>query len=170
MQNQAEAEDFESPRKRGFLGFFRSFTGNDEWEEEEDDIHDRTAPAPSTGTRTGGTVTPLRRPATVPSAALRLDHGRRAHVMVRRSVQNFDDARRSADGLKEGEPQIVNLENTPSDMAERIIDFLNGATYALDGSVEKIGEQVYLFTPSSITIDVEDKRSTSARASFLDRA
>ena len=54
-------------------------------------------------------------------------------------------------------------------MTERITDFLNGATYALEGSVEKIGEQVYLFTPNSVTIDVEDKPVNTARATYMDR-
>ena len=77
-------------------------------------------------------------------------------------------ARRAADGLKDGQQQIVNLEQTPVEMAERIIDFLNGATYALDGSVEKIGEQVYLFTPASVIIDVEEKPTGNSRVSFID--
>ena len=109
-------------------------------------------PAPSRAS--GGSASPLRRSG---APALRLDQARRTHVTVRRAVRGFDDARRAADGLKEGQQQIVNLEQTPVEMAERIIDFLNGATYALDGSVEKIGEQVYLFTPASVIIDVEDK-------------
>ena len=55
-------------------------------------------------------------------------------------------------------------------MTERIIDFLNGATYALDGSVEKIGEMVYLFTPSSVIIDIEDKPApVGVRAAVYDR-
>jgi len=168
MYNHAEAEDYDLPRAND--GFFsrikRTLMGHDEWEDEEDDTQETTvAAAPASTSRSGATVTPLRRPSTT----LRLDNGRRTHVTVRRSVQSFDDARRAADGLKSGEQQIVNLEQTPNDMAERIIDFLNGATYALDGSVEKIGEQVYLFTPSSVTIDVEDKPAPGTRTAFLDR-
>lgn len=170
--NNAEAEDFDNPRpKNDFVNrFLRTIKGHDDWDEDEDDDMQESAPAPAPApvqmSRTGGSVSPLRRPMN----GLRMDHGRRPHVMVRRAVQSFDDARRSADGLKEGEPQIVNLEQTPSDMVERIVDFLNGATYALDGSVEKIGEQVYLFTPSTITIDVEEKPvPTPSRTSFLDR-
>ena len=111
-----------------------------------------------------GSVNPLRRP----TPALRLDTARRTHITVRRAVQSFDDARRAADGLKEGLQQIINLEQTAPDMAERIIDFLNGSTYAIDGSVEKIGEQVYLFTPSTVLIDVEDKPAPVGRTSFFD--
>ena len=89
---------------------------------------------------------------------------------MRRAVQTFDDARRAADGLKDGQQQIVNLEQTPADMAERITDFLNGATYAVDGSVEKIGDQVYLFTPASVVIDIDDSKPvTGTRATIFDR-
>lgn len=142
--------------------------GHEEWDDEEDDIRESpAAPAPAPAVRLNST--PVSNPIRRTTNNLRLEQSRRTHVTVRRSVQNFDDARRAADGLKEGQQQIVNLEQTPNDMAERIIDFLNGATYALDGSVEKIGEQVYLFTPASVTIDVEEKPLPGTRPSFLDR-
>lgn len=115
------------------------------------------------------TSAPIVQPARRHIAALRLDQARQSHVTVRRSVHGFEDARRAADGLKAGQQQIVNLEQTPADMAQRIIDFLNGATHAIDGSVEKIGEQVYLFTPCSVTIETDDKSAVGSRPSFLDR-
>jgi len=77
--------------------------------------------------------------------------------------------RRAVDGLRDGTQQIVNLEQTASDMAERLIDFMNGATYAIDGAVEKIGEHVYLFTPSTVTVDVEDRATAGARTPFFDK-
>ena len=169
MYNHAEAEDYELPRAND--GFFsrikRTLMGHDEWEDEEEDAAEPVVDNKSARVaQPSASSLPLRRS----NPTLRLETGRRTtHVTVRRSVQSFDDARRAADGLKNGEQQIVNLEQTPNDMAERIIDFLNGATYALDGSVEKIGEQVYLFTPSSITIDVEDKPAPGTRTAFLDR-
>jgi len=164
MYNNAEAEDYDSPRPNRFFDrIIRKIKGQDEFEDEIDDDDDADYTLPVS--KSGGSVSPIRRP----SSSLRIDHGRRTHVTVRRSVQSFDDARRAADGLKSGQQQIVNLEQTPREMAERIVDFLNGATYALDGSVEKIGEQVYLFTPASVTVDVEDKPAPSARTSFLDR-
>lgn len=86
---------------------------------------------------------------------LRLQSVKVTHVAVRRP-QSFEDARVAADGLKEGRQQIVNLERTPQDLAERIIDFLNGVTYALNGFVEKVGDRVYLFAPSNTVIDVPD--------------
>jgi cell division inhibitor SepF len=164
--NHAEAEDYDAPRSSDniFSRLKRSLMGHDDWEDEEEE-HDATAAQQPSPQPRAGSPFGFRRP----TNGLRLEHARPTHVMVRRSVQSFDDARRSADGLKSGEPQIVNLEQTPNDMAERIIDFLNGATYALDGSVEKIGEQVYLFTPATILIDVEEKPAPGTRVAFLDR-
>jgi cell division inhibitor SepF len=99
---------------------------------------------------------PRKRPIT-----LRLHSARVSYVSVR-LPQSFDDARMAADGLKDGRQQIVNLEKTSPEMAERIIDFLNGVTYALNGFVEKVGDHVYLFAPSNVLIDVpEDIHRTS---------
>ena len=172
MSQYSEAEEFDQPRKqsKSLLSWDRLkglWASDDYEEEEEDDLDETHVSARPADSKAGGSAGFIRRP----TPSLRLEHSRRTHVTVRRAVQSFDDARRAADGLKGGQQQIINLETTDPDMAERIIDFLNGSTYALDGSVEKIGEQVYLFTPHNICIDVEEKpASMSSRASFLDRA
>ncbi len=88
-------------------------------------------------------------------AALRLDTARGVHVAVRLSASNFNDARMAADGLKGGHQQIVNLEAADPDLAERILDFLSGVTYALDGSVDRIGDKVYLFAPANVHVEVD---------------
>lgn len=72
------------------------------------------------------------------------------------SVSSFGDIQKAADCLKAGEPQIINLEKCPAEVSERLIDFLNGVTYALDGYVEKIAEGAYLFTPSHIAIFADE--------------
>lgn len=92
---------------------------------------------------------------------LRLHSASVSHVSLK-LPQTFEDARVAADGLKEGRLQIVNLEKTSQEMSERIIDFLNGVTYALNGVVEKVGDRVYLFTPSNVVIEVpEDLRKVT---------
>lgn len=96
------------------------------------------------------------RPSRRRSVPLRMHSARPNRVSVWHSAENFETARQVADGLKQGHPQVVNLENTDEEMAARIIDFLNGVTYALEGYVEKVGHMVYFFTPSSTVIDVEE--------------
>lgn len=176
MQHNAEAEEYddESPEQRSRLSRFwnmltRGHNEEDGYEEDDYEDGDDQAPVarvPAPGRAAGGSVSPLRRGST-----LRLETVRRTHVSVRRTVQSFEDVRKAVDGLRDGVQQIVNLEQTPADMSERLIDFLNGATYAIDGSVEKIGEQVYLFTPQNVTIDIEEKPSfsTGSKTPFFDK-
>jgi cell division inhibitor SepF len=91
-----------------------------------------------------------------PQAPLRLQSARAGRVAVRLNAQVFEDAKLAADGLKSGEFQIVNLEKATPQMAERIIDFLNGVCYALDGTVERVGERVYMFVPASVVVEIDN--------------
>jgi len=75
------------------------------------------------------------------------------HVCVRREVHSLEDARLIADGLKSGVQQIINLASTPQPTRERVIDFLNGVVYAIEGSVEKVGEHVFVYAPPQAIID-----------------
>jgi cell division inhibitor SepF len=87
--------------------------------------------------------------------SLRLQTARGNRVAVRLNAQVFEDAKLAADGLKSGEHQIVNLERATPQMGERIIDFLNGVCYALDGTVERVGEKVYMFVPANVEVEVD---------------
>ncbi len=91
-----------------------------------------------------------------PQQPLRIQTARGGRVAIRLNAQVFEDAKLAADGLKGGEHQIVNLERATPAMAERIIDFLNGVCYALDGTVERIGEKVYMFVPANVQVEVDN--------------
>lgn len=91
-----------------------------------------------------------------PQLPLRLQTARSGRVAVRLSAQVFEDAKLAADGLKSGEYQIVNMEKATPDMAERVIDFLNGVCYAIDGTVERVGEKVYMFVPANVVVEVDN--------------
>lgn len=92
-------------------------------------------------------------------AMLRVRSSRINHVSVWLSIQSFENAQMAADGLKEGNQQIVNLEKASPEICTRVIDFLNGVIYALDGFVEKVGDKVYLFTPANFHIEVENDQT-----------
>lgn len=69
------------------------------------------------------------------------------------------------EALKERKTVILNLQLLDRDQSQRIVDFLCGCTHALDGSQRKIGENVFIFTPSNISISqemVNSKLSTDA--------
>ena len=69
--------------------------------------------------------------------------------------QDFDAAQRIADHLRGGTPVIVDLQACGRDLAERLIDFCSGLTYALDGSVEYLGENVVLLAPHNVELSSE---------------
>ncbi|HSJ91132.1 MAG TPA: cell division protein SepF [Ilumatobacter sp.] len=58
--------------------------------------------------------------------------------------RRFDQAQEVADKFKEGQPVIMNLEGSDREVARRLIDFASGLCYALDGSMEKVANGVYL--------------------------
>ena len=90
------------------------------------------------------------------TTTLRVHQTRINHVSVWLMVQSFDNAQQAADGLKMGHQQIVNFEKATPEICTRVVDFLSGVIYALNGFVEKVGERVYLFTPANYCIEVEN--------------
>lgn len=72
--------------------------------------------------------------------------------MVVYQPQNFEDTQTIIDSLKGNRPVIVNLENLQIDAAQRVLDFISGAIYALDGSVRKISKGIFLLAPPGVDI------------------
>lgn len=71
---------------------------------------------------------------------------------------SFDDAKGLADHIRERTPVVLNLREAEPDLVRRIVDFATGLTYALDGSMRKIGTGVILVLPPRITLGREEKR------------
>ena len=65
---------------------------------------------------------------------------------------NFNDTSKAADDLRSRKAVIVNMENVDKAMARRVVDFLSGCAYALDGKVRKIASDTYLFCPQSMDV------------------
>ena len=65
---------------------------------------------------------------------------------------SFNDTSKAADDLRNRKAVIVNMENVDKAMARRVVDFLSGCVYALDGEVKKIAQSAYLFCPHNMEI------------------
>lgn len=74
----------------------------------------------------------------------------------------FAEAREIAEALKVKKCIILNMRRTDKELARRIVDFLSGISYALDGSTQKVAEQIYLFTPAHIEIFVPERQLAEA--------
>ena len=78
----------------------------------------------------------------------------------------FEDSQIIGDKFKDDIPVIVNLQNESSDVAKRIIDFCSGLTYALNGSIEKVADKVFLITPSNVEVASEEKELLKDRGLY----
>ncbi len=68
------------------------------------------------------------------------------------SPENFEAAAEIADQLREKRPVLMNLEKTQKDVARRLIDFLSGVAYALEGKIKRVASNTYIITPYNVDI------------------
>ena len=72
--------------------------------------------------------------------------------MVVIEPKGFDECPKLVDNLKARKPVIINLEKVESDTARKMFDFLSGATYALNGNVQKVANNIFLFAPENVDV------------------
>lgn len=70
---------------------------------------------------------------------------------------SFADAREIAETLKVKKAILLNMRKTDKELARRIVDFLSGISYAIDGHSQKVADQIYLFTPGHIEIIIPEQ-------------
>jgi cell division inhibitor SepF len=121
----------------GFLGL-----ENEEYEEivEEERESDDLYPRRQNGSRANNVV---------PLHAAREKEGIRLMLFEPR---HYSDAQDIADNLRHRRPVVVNLQRIEKDQAKRIIDFLSGTVYALNGDIQKVGDHIFVCTPDHVDI------------------
>ena len=82
-------------------------------------------------------------------------HTQKQMRVVVMEPNSFEEAQNIADQLKNRRPVIVNLENAEKMLAKRIVDFISGTTYALNGNMQKVGNGIFLFVPNNVDISGE---------------
>lgn len=145
----------------GVLSKFKDLMGFEEYEEddfEEEDVEynkqgsyydrkpvePRQPMAPPTKFDTSSNVVPMQN-RTVKALT-------NAFKLVVIEPKGFDECSKLVDSLKSRKPIIVNLEQLDSDTARKIFDFLGGATYALNGNVQKVANNIFVFAPENVAI------------------
>ena len=72
----------------------------------------------------------------------------------------YEDSLNISTNLRSGSPVIVNLKHLDPAEGTRLIDFVCGTAYAIDGHMMKIGDTIFLFTPAAIAINSAEDRAT----------
>ena len=145
-------------------------------DEEYDDYDDETEgfeaeaqePAPRRRNSPFAATKEAEAPYTAPAAApasgfsgqvLSMGSGKQEVVLFH--AKAFDDAAKASDELRRKKAVILNMENIDKALTRRVVDFLSGSVYALDGSVKKIAQSTYLFCPHNMDVvgDLENVQS-----------
>lgn len=143
----------ESAPKKSLLSRFKKDSYDD-----SDDFDSEDSKPLKKSTAISNKVTPMRQPA------------RRANVSMEVCVikpTSVEDAREISETLLSGRTVILNLEGLDLEIAQRIIDFTSGATFAISGNLQKISNYIFLVTPTNVDIsgDLQDLLGTSFDAS-----
>lgn len=156
----------------GFLDKIKEVVGIEEIDEEDDEIVEEKA---------SKSIIPSQRPVSAPGSVSRpaapAAPVSQAHKpaqpagryttplkMVVIEPQGFDESSKLVDSLKAKKPVIINLENLETDVARKIFDFLSGATYALNGNVQKVANNIFVFAPENVSVDYNNNVKASERA------
>ena len=78
--------------------------------------------------------------------------------MVISQPTGFEQSEEICAFLKEKKAVIVNLEYVNKDVARRIVDFISGAVFAVDGHIQKVSNSIFLIAPSNYEINNEMAR------------
>lgn len=79
-------------------------------------------------------------------------HSQKHVRVVLSEPRSYEEAQEIADHLRSRRPVVINLQRVRNDQAMRIIDFLSGTVYALNGSIAKLGTNIFICTPDSVEI------------------
>lgn len=69
--------------------------------------------------------------------------------------RSFEEMPQAIQALRERKSVVLNLNIMDPDQAQRAVDFVAGGTYAIDGHQERIGESIFLFTPSCVQVTTQ---------------
>lgn len=78
-----------------------------------------------------------------------------SNKMILVEPRAYSESQTIADHLKARNSVVVNFKRVTSDQQKRIIDFLSGTLYAIDGDLQKVGEGIFLCTPKNIDVQGE---------------
>ena len=89
------------------------------------------------------------------------------HVVEPRA---FNDAKEIGDKLRVNSAVIMNLQHANADLAKRLVDFASGLTYALNGSMQRVADRVFLLTPHNVEVSAEERARVLERGGFFNPA
>ena len=148
--------------------FTKPYNDEDDFDDYEDgdDAFEEPAPQPERTPRFGRReTTPVQEPAFTPApvsstTAFTPAAGFNGQVvstsnkiqLVLVRPESFNDAPTIAANMRAKKAVVLNLEGVDKNLARRVVDFLSGCGYAMDGTVKKVSQSTYVFCPQNMEV------------------
>lgn len=78
----------------------------------------------------------------------------------------YEDAQEICDQIKTKRPVVVNLEKVPFPIAQRIMDFLSGTCYSLEGSIQRVANNIFVIAPENVDISAHFKEELKTKGAL----
>ena len=81
--------------------------------------------------------------------------------------EKLESVTQISDYLLDRKTVLLNLEETNKETARRLIDFLNGVAYAINGNLKKVANNTYVITPNNVEVSGEQLRESQEKADLF---
>lgn len=96
-------------------------------------------------------------------------HQTAKNKMIIHKPISFEEAGKICEEIKNRKVAIVNMELLDKETAKRVLDFLSGSIYALDGTVKKVGAGIFVFAPDNVDISNISWEQDTENSTFLSK-
>ena len=79
----------------------------------------------------------------------------------------YEDAQEICDQVKARKPVVVNLEKVEYPIAQRIMDFLSGTCYSLNGSIQRVANNIFVIAPENVDVSGDFKEELKTKGIIL---
>lgn len=84
--------------------------------------------------------------------------------------RSFDEALEIIEELRCRRSVVLNLQYLDTEQSQRVVDFLSGATHAIDGHQQRVGQGVFIFVPSNFVLHTESQEARALKDAFWGRS
>ncbi len=81
--------------------------------------------------------------------------------------EKYEDAQEICDQIKSRRPVVVNLEKIEYPTAQRIMDFLTGTCYSLDGTIQRVANNIFIIAPENVDVSGDFKEELKTKGVIL---
>ena len=87
--------------------------------------------------------------------------------VYKRQPECYEDAQGICDNIRAKRPVVVNLERVEYPVAQRIMDFLSGTCYSLDGSIQRVSSNIFIIAPVNFDISSDTREEPKLNKSVI---